>query len=388
MGTKIFAKTIENEALNQITELEKSDAYKGCKIRIMPDVHAGKGCTIGTTIKLKDKLVPNTIGVDICCGMLVFELGNIDIDFDALDHLINDRIPSGMNTHDSIAVRSNPPIECLNCLECVDVDLAMRSIGTLGGGNHFIEIDVDDDGNKYLVIHSGSRNLGVRVCNYYQKLAVKRMNDNSDDINKIIDHLKAQGRQREISDAIKAVKQRKNDKELAYLDGDDFKKYIQDMNVLQIYAHSNRWNIGKIILEHLGINPAKINSFETLHNYIDTNTMTLRKGAIRANKNERVIIPINMRDGSLICVGKGNVDWNCSAPHGAGRLMSRKKANKNLSIEDFNDDMSGVYSSSVCLSTLDESPRAYKPMSEIIECIKDTVEIIKVIKPIYNFKAK
>ena len=388
MNTKIYAKTVEEEAINQIKALERIDAYKGCGIRIMPDVHAGKGCTVGTTIKLNGRVCPNTVGVDISCGMLVFELGKVDINLAKLDKVINNNIPCGFSIHEHKRIDYTGLLESLNCVDCIDIDIANRSIGTLGGGNHFIELNIDDDGNKYLVIHSGSRNLGVRVCNYYQKLAVDRLSDNSKNIDKIIDELKLQGRQKEIQDALKSMPRSNIDKDLAYLEGQDFHNYIHDMMKVQWYANANRITIGCIILDALSIDVDNIDFFETLHNYIDTSTMILRKGAVRANKGEKLIIPMNMRDGSLICIGKGNKDWNNSAPHGAGRLMSRKKAKENVSLSDYQECMSGIYSTSVCESTIDEAPMVYKPMEEILECIKDTVDVVKIIKPIYNFKAK
>lgn len=388
MDTKIFAKTIEQEAQLQIDNLSNSDAYKGCKIRVMPDVHAGNGCTVGTTIKLNGKVCPNTVGVDICCGMLVYELGNIDIDLKKLDEVINTYIPSGFNIHNEAVVNYTNILKSLNCIECIDIDMANRSIGTLGGGNHFIELNIDDDNNKYLVIHSGSRNLGVRVCNYYQKLAINKLTDNSVQTKSIIEQLKSQGRQREISNVLKSMPKSNIDKDLAYLQGKDLEKYMFDMRIVQSYARNNRLTIGYIILNHIGIEVEIAPYFETLHNYIDIGTMTLRKGAVRANKGEKLIIPMNMRDGSLICIGKGNEDWNNSAPHGAGRLMSRNKAKDTLSLADYMKSMRGIYSSSVCENTIDEAPMAYKPMNEIIDCIKETVDIVKIIKPIYNFKAK
>ena len=382
--TKIFAKTIENEALSQIINLCNNDAYSNNKIRVMPDCHAGKGCTIGTTIQLTDKVTPNLVGVDISCSILVCHILQKDINLEKLDEIINKYIPSGFSIHEKALTDFN--LRGLKCYNVVDNDMALRSIGSLGGGNHFIEIDKDDDGNNYLVIHSGSRNLGVRVCKYYQELAISKLSDNSELVKETIQRLKNDNRTSEICSELSKLSKNKVDKDLAYVEGDDFNDYIHDMKIIQNYAHENRLMIADIIKEYM--NFTYIDCFETLHNYIDTDNMILRKGAVSAQLGERMIIPMNMRDGSLICIGKGKEDWNYSAPHGAGRIMSRSKAKKNIEIDEFKESMNGIYSTSVCNSTIDESPMAYKPMGEIIECIKDTVDIIKIIKPIYNFKAK
>jgi len=381
--TKIFAKTIEDEALSQITNLCNNEAYSNNKIRIMPDCHAGKGCTIGTTIQLTDKITPNLVGVDINCGMLVCKIAEKNINFEKLDGIINRYIPSGFNIHEKALADFN--LRKLKCYSIVDNDMALRSIGSLGGGNHFIEIDKDDECNNYLVVHSGSRNLGVRICKYYQELAISKLSDNSSLVKGIIQRLKNENRANEISSELSKLPKNKVDKDLAYVEGNDFDDYIHDMKIIQNYAHENRKMIADIIREHMGF--TYTDHFETLHNYIDIDNMILRKGAVSAQKGEKLIIPMNMRDGSLICIGKGNEDWNYSAPHGAGRLMSRSKAKENIRIDEFKESMNGIYSTSVCDSTIDESPMAYKPMGEIIECIKDTVDIMKIIKPVYNFKA-
>ena len=388
--TKIFAKTIENEALNQITELCNNEAYKNNKIRIMPDVHAGKGCTIGTTIQLIDKVTPNLVGVDINCGILVIELGNIDLDLKYVDEIINKFVPCGFNIHDNPLFDFSDKLSELYCYAVIDKDMANKSIGTLGSGNHFIEIDVDDDNNKYLVIHSGSRNLGVRVCKYYQDLAIKSMSDKSTLVKDTINKLKEEGKFDEIQKALAKIPKTHINKDLAYLEGENYYNYLHDMSIVGLYANLNRKFIAKIILDKLGLSLQDYSfpMFETLHNYININNKILRKGAVSAQLGERLIIPMNMRDGSLICIGKGNADWNYSAPHGAGRLMSRTKAKESIEMVDYKDTMEGIYSTSITPSTIDEAPQAYKPMEEIIECIKDTVEIEKIIKPIYNFKAK
>ena len=380
--TKIFAYTIEEAAIEQIINV--ANLYDDCKIRIMPDCHAGKGCTIGTTIKLKDKVTPNLVGVDIGCGMLVVELGNIDIDFNRLDEVINNFVPSGFSVHDKAI--NNFDCTKFTCNSVLDNDFCDKSIGSLGGGNHFIEIDADENENKYLIIHSGSRNLGVKVCKFYQDLAIETLSSNKDEISNIIAKMKSEGHEHEISKVLSKLPKKKIDKELAYLSGENMNKYIHDMDMAQDFATCNRLTIANIILERM--NFKIIDWWQTIHNYIDTDNMILRKGAVSAQKGERLIIPMNMRDGSLICTGKGNPDWNYSAPHGAGRLMSRTKAHKTLSENEFENEMKGVHSTSVCESTIDESPMAYKPMQEILDCISDTVKVEKTIKPVYNFKAK
>lgn len=381
MRTKIFAKTVEEEALAQIEKMSACEAYGDCEIRIMPDCHAGKGCTIGTVISIKDRIVPNTVGVDIGCGMSVFDLGCEDIDLAWVDKRIHEQVPSGFNIHEN-SIATFPLLNDLYCKNAVGLDKAERSIGTLGGGNHFIEINVADNGRKFLVIHSGSRNLGVRVCDYYQKLAETRCFDKSEAVHSLIEKLKAEGRQQEINDELKKLKNKVADKELAYLEGNDAEHYLHDMSIVQQYASFNRRHIANLIFGE--IHPL----IETIHNYIDVENKILRKGAVSARKDELLIIPMNMRDGSLICCGKGNSDWLHSAPHGAGRLMSRKKAKETLDMGEFRRTMTGIYTTSVCNDTIDEAPMAYKPVEEIMECIQDTVEVLGVIKPIYNFKAK
>ncbi|MCR4849063.1 MAG: RtcB family protein [Bacteroidales bacterium] len=387
-NVKIYAKTVEETAKQQIVKLSESDAYKDCEIRIMPDVHAGAGCTIGTVIAIRDRIVPNTVGVDIGCGMLVTELGKADIDLQKLDDVIHEKVPSGFNIHDEKHVNLRDSLMQMHCREVVDVDIAERSIGTLGGGNHFIEVAVDDESNKYLVIHSGSRNLGVRVCKYYQNIAINYCKGNTLNEKQLIEQLKSEGRQREIQTVLQEEKRRRGkvDNDLAYLEGDGLKNYLFDMGVCQRYADLNRVQMSYSICTALNLDVHF--QWSTIHNYIDIQHNILRKGAVSALNNERLIIPMNMRDGSLICRGKGNIDWLYSAPHGAGRLMSRKKAIETLSMADFQESMNGIYSTSICKETIDEAPMVYKQASEIMECIKDTVVIENVIRPIYNFKAK
>lgn len=390
---KIFGSIVEDEARQQIEKLANYEPYKDAKIRIMPDVHAGKGCTIGTTMTIKDAITPNLVGVDIGCGMYVVPLGKTNlINLEKFDKVVNEKIPSGFNIHDT-PQRIFMELNMLYCREVIDFDIAQRSIGSLGGGNHFIELNEDEGGNKYLVIHSGSRNLGVRVCQYYQKIAEKNCQNSNVDRDIIIAKLKAQGREREIHDALKALKPTLVDKDLAHLTGDDMQHYLYDMDICQRYAELNRETIADLILTEFDYATCYATEipFHTIHNYIEMSfgrQPMLRKGAVAAYRGQHLIIPMNMRDGSLLCVGKGNTDWNCSAPHGAGRLMSRKKAKEAISMAEFEKSMSDVYSTSVCESTLDEAPQAYKPMQSIIDAIHDTVDIVKIIKPIYNFKAK
>ena len=417
---KIFTENIEEEAKEQINLLLNQEPFKDCKVRIMPDVHAGKGCVIGFTANLGDKVIPNIVGVDIGCGMLCVELGNIDLDLEKIDKVINENIPAGRNIREQKLINFDK-INDLYCLrELKETKKFNRSIGTLGGGNHFIEIDIDEDNNKYLVIHTGSRNLGKQVADYYQDLAIQLCSGKEEMFKRkeeIITTYKEQGRKSEIQKALKELeKEYKQNKpnlpnELCYLEGKYREMYLHDMKICQSYASLNRRYIAIQILKSYGIRVQNFNSngtkliyepyqdinlnggnylesFETIHNYISFEDNIVRKGAIRANKGERVIIPINMRDGSIIAVGKGNGDWNNSAPHGAGRLMSRKKAKEMFKLEEFKESMKDIYSTSVVEETIDEAPFVYKPMQEIIENIQDTVEIEKIIKPIYNFKAK
>lgn len=385
---KVYAQTIEDEAVQQIKQMNESEAYKDCTVRIMPDCHAGAGCTIGTVIAIKDRIVPNTVGVDIGCGMLVTELGKQEVNLKALDAAIKQEVPSGFMVHAHAVAHFTKELAELHCQNVLDMDFANRSIGSLGGGNHFIELDEDSDGNKYLVIHSGSRNLGVRVCKHYQDIAINYCRRNSYNEQEIVKQLKAEGREKEIQAALQAAKAQspKVDKELAYLEGEDLKDYLHDMSICQRYASLNRRVMAFAICDTLQL--AIHEQFETIHNYIDLTHKILRKGAVSALNGEKLIIPINMRDGSLICTGKGNIDWLYSAPHGAGRIMSRKKAKETLNVADFEQSMQGIYTTSVCAETLDEAPMVYKSMQEIIDCIKPTVDIVEIIKPVYNFKAK
>lgn len=398
---KIFTENIEPEALNQIYTLVKQPAFADCKVRIMPDVHAGAGCVIGFTADLGDKVIPNIVGVDIGCGMLTVELGEEDIDLAVLDDIIRKYVPSGRNVHEG---GDHVPFEEIKELRCYrelkDTKRLERSVGTLGGGNHFIEVDVDPATNvKYLIIHTGSRNLGKQVADYYQNLAVEIM-QGKDELyarqEKLIAEYKAQGRRNEIQSAIKELHRKFSPnplgipKELCYLTGKYREDYLHDMKICQHFAAINRYDIANRILGNLyGIDLAYFGlpMFETIHNYIEFGTNMVRKGAISAKAGEPVLIPINMRDGCIIGRGKGNEDWNCSAPHGAGRIMSRRKAKEVVSLAEFEDSMKGIYTTSVGQSTIDEAPMVYKPMEEIVANIADTVDIITIIKPIYNYKA-
>lgn len=391
---KIFTDVIEPEALEQIYTLIKQPAFQECKVRIMPDVHSGSGCVIGFTADLGNKVIPNIVGVDIGCGMETIKLGKVEIDFEKLDQVIRKYIPSGRDVHDGRIVNFDK-LQDLYCYRNLnDTKRIERSIGTLGGGNHFIEIDVDEEDNKYLVIHSGSRNLGKQVAEYYQSLAIELM-QGKDELyakqEKLIAEYKAAGRRKEIQAAIKELHRTFQPnklgipKDLCYLEGEYRAKYLHDMKICQEYAEINRKTIARLIIDNYGLD--SIDRFTTIHNYIDHESNIVRKGAVSAKKDEILLIPINMRDGSLICKGKGNDDWNQSAPHGAGRLMSRSKAKEILSVEEFENTMLGIYTTCIGQSTLDESPMAYKSMDDIINNIYDTVDIIKVIKPAYNFKA-
>lgn len=387
-----YTDEIEETAYTQIESVLNEEAFKNSKIRIMPDVHAGKGCTIGTTMTITDKVVPNMVGVDIGCGMYTVALGNVNIDleaFDAAAHII----PCGRNVWEGRQERFDLAVlKCYRNLK--DSKRLERSLGTLGGGNHFIEIDVDDEENKYLVIHSGSRNLGTQVAEYYQSIAVD-LNLGKEEYFKereeIIRTYKEQGRRSEIQGTLKALEKSFSEKEptmpkeLCYLYGSFMEDYLHDIDICQRFAKRNRKKMAEILLESNGL--TGIEAFHTIHNYIDVDEMILRKGSVSAKAGEKLLVPINMRDGSLICVGKGNSEWNYSAPHGAGRLMSRSAAFEKLTMEEYEKQMSGIYTTCVNTSTLDESPMAYKNMDEIVANIGPTAEIVSRIKPIYNFKA-
>lgn len=387
----VYASTAEASAVEQLQTLCDMEVYKDSKIAIMPDVHAGAGCTIGTTMTLHGAVTPNMVGVDIGCGMETALIAEKTIDFEKLDALIRMQIPAGMNVRDRKHKNADQTnVFELRCVDKVDhLEKELESIGSLGGGNHFIEVDKDEEGNLYIVIHSGSRHLGKEVADIYQGLAYKQTNGiTKEEIEKVIDDLKSQGRQKEIESVILKMKEEmKSDvpKELSYVTGELFDDYIHDMKIMQEFADINRKTMMEIIVEGMGLHVN--DQFTTIHNYIDTENMILRKGSVSARESEKLLIPINMKDGSLVCVGKGNEEWNFSAPHGAGRIMSRGEAFRTLSVEEFRKQMEGIYTTTANSRTLDESPMAYKDMRDIVDNITPTAEIIKIIKPVYNFKA-
>ncbi|PEN61655.1 RtcB family protein [Bacillus wiedmannii] len=382
----VFTNNIEETAAGQIIDLCNQEFAKDSKIRIMPDTHAGAGCTIGTTMTIQDKIVPNLVGVDIGCGMdvAIININKDEINFDQLDSVIRKYVPSGFSIRESRHKYSRL-IDFRDVRAPFNLTRAQKSIGTLGGGNHFVELNQLEDGRVALVIHSGSRHLGKSIAEHYQNRAYEVLMNAKSEQQHIIDQLKAEGREREIHDALRGIKKPKIRKELAWLEGQDFKDYMNDMAIAQNYARLNRKAMIDEIVKNM--NWVIEDAFTTIHNYIDMEHMILRKGAISAQKDELVIVPINMRDGSIIATGKGNPDWNFSGPHGAGRLMSRSKAKELVSLEDFKQTMENVWTTSVNESTLDESPYAYKPMAEILENIQDSLEIQQIIKPLYNFKA-
>ena len=387
-----YARVVEEEAIEQIRRMCDYVITEGSKIRIMPDVHAGKGCTIGTTMTIIDKAVPNVVGVDIGCGMFTVNLGAAEIDFAKFDEAAH-YIPSGMNVWEGRQERFD--LTGLACYrELKDAKRLERSLGTLGGGNHFIEIDVAADGTKYLIIHSGSRNLGKQVAEFYQKLAVNLDRGYGEYLQKrdeIIRTYKEMGRKNEIQGALKQLHWQVYESEpsmpedLCYLSGQYLADYLHDVEICQAFARRSREKMAEILLERTGLTGGE--SFHTIHNYIDTEEMILRKGAIAAHSGEKVLIPINMRDGSILAIGKGNPEWNYSAPHGAGRIMSRSTARNTLSMDEYRKTMEGVYTTSINENTLDEAPMAYKSLGDIIDVIRESVDVIDVMKPVYNFKA-
>lgn len=387
-----YATVVEEEAIEQIRRMCDYEFTENVKIRIMPDVHAGKGCTIGTTMTIVDKVVPNIVGVDIGCGMYTVELGNIDIDFEKVDEAAH-FIPSGRDVWEGRMERFD--LTGLCCYRNLKQTRRLeKSLGTLGGGNHFIEIDAASDGTKYLVIHSGSRNLGKQVAEFYQNLAID-LNAGKEDYfvkrDALIRSYKEQGRRSEIQAALKTMEKEWRAKEptipadLCYLYGTYLEDYLHDVEICQQFAKRSRERMAEIILERTGM--TALSAFHTIHNYINTGEMILRKGAIAAHKDELVLIPINMRDGSVLARGKGNPEWNYSAPHGAGRIMSRAKARETLDLEAYKKTMEGIYTTSVNEATIDEAPMAYKSLEDIIDVIRESVEVIDILKPIYNFKA-
>lgn len=384
---KVFVDTVDEGTVAQLTELCNQEFVAGLQIRVMPDTHVGMGCTIGTTMTIKDKIVPGHVGVDIGCGVYVAKLEDRHIDFNQLDRVIRANVPSGFD------VRKQPHALLsklrLHELRCKNHMKNMRrlelSLGSLGGGNHFIEVAVDEGGHCYLAIHTGSRNLGKQIAEYYQELAVRTLTRRAQEKEQLVARLRSEGREQEIEDALRAIGPAKVPKDMAYLQRQNLDDYLWDMQIAQEFADLNRQAIAAVICR--GMNWTVAESFVSTHNYIDLQLGILRKGAVAANKGQKLIIPINMRDGSIIAVGKGNPDWNYSAPHGAGRLMSRSQAKRALTMDDYRKSMDGIFTTSVDESTLDEAPMAYKPMQQILDSIGDTVEIQHVIRPVYNFKA-
>ncbi len=383
---KVFTDRLEPQAYAQILNLLNQPFCAGSVVAIMPDVHAGVGCTIGTTMTITDKVVPNLVGVDIGCGMETLLLDDKHIELQQLDRAIHERVPAGFAVRGKRhGYADDIDLSALRCARHVDTARAALSVGTLGGGNHFIELARDDDGALYLVIHTGSRHLGRQVAEYYQKAAARALERQRKDGSALVQQLKQQGREHEIEQALKALNRVKIDRVLAYVEGALLDDYLHDMALVQRYAALNRAAIARELVKALKLKVA--DNFATVHNYIDLDRRVLRKGAISAQAGERVLIPMNMRDGSLLCVGKGNADWNNSAPHGAGRLMSRSAAKQSITLSQYKASMQGIYSTTVNQSTLDESPFAYKPMDEVIAHMSPAVDIVKVIKPLYNFKA-
>lgn len=395
---KVFTDTVEDSAIEQLQTLCDQSFTQNCKIRIMPDVHSGAGCVIGFTADLGERVIPNIVGVDIGCGMLTVDLGFSVFDYEKLDRVIRERVPSGREVQPGRLVRL-PELQALHCYRSLkDSKRIERAIGTLGGGNHFIEVDVDEQGRRYLVIHTGSRNLGKQVAEHYQAMAVeihRGIEEYWAQRDRIIDEYKQTGRRGEIEATLKELRKQFHEKqaefppELCFLEGQYRQMYLDDMKYCQTYASLNRFTIANLILDGLfGKQLSDFEHFETVHNYIDLNSNIIRKGSVSAKEGEKLLIPINMRDGSLICIGKGNPDWNCSAPHGAGRLFSRHTAKEQFTVEQFRQSMQGIYSTSISEKTLDESPMAYKSMDDIVRNITPTAQIVKVIKPVYNFKAE
>ena len=387
---KIFTDVVDQASIAQVIALCNQEFVQGSRIRLMPDVHAGAGCTVGTTMTITDKVVPNLVGVDIGCGMETVRLREDHLEMQQLDKVIRKTIPSGFEIRDKAhRYASQINLEELRCARHADLLRAEKSVGTLGGGNHFIEVDRDDQGQLYLVVHSGSRHLGLQVANFYQNAGYQRLNRSDPQSEQaLIAELKAQGKEKSIQKELKKLRNTKRTaipKPLAYVSGALFDDYLHDMELVQKFAALNRQAMVDEILKGMKLHAEE--QFTTIHNYIDTGEMVLRKGAVSAKAGERLLIPMNMRDGSLICTGLGNEDWNHSAPHGAGRLMSRAQAKQSFTVSAFQKEMAGIYTTSVSSATLDECPMAYKPMEAIVDNIAPTVKIERVIHPVYNFKA-
>lgn len=395
---EVFTENIDKETISQIKQLLDQEFVKNSNIRVMPDCHKGAGCVIGTTMTIKDKIVPNLVGVDIGCGVLCVELGDIDLNLDKIDDFIKNNIPHGFNINNKAVVDYIDEILKIRCINNIKKkpEEFNRALGSLGGGNHFIEIDKDDFNNKYLVIHSGSRNLGLQVAKHYQDVGYNNLNYNNSEYEEkskeIIESYKKSGKKKKIEKELKKLKESlkiesKIPKDLCYVQGQDLDDYLHDMDIVQRYASKNRELMAEKIVEFIGLDYESLNKFESIHNYIEVDKYMLRKGAISAYEGEDVLIPINMRDGVIIGKGKGNPNWNYSAPHGAGRILSRAEAKNKIHMNDYKASMKDIFTTCVNVSTLDEAPQAYKPIEEIINNITDTVDIKKIIKTIYNFKS-
>ena len=390
-SASVFARTLDEASARQIMNMLNQPFVEGQTVRLMPDVHFGAGCTVGTAMTVGDKVVPGLIGIDIGCGMHVVRLRETHMPFEKLDKVIRENVPSGMEIRKKAhAWAEDADLSALICIGDVNRDRALRSVGTLGGGNHFIEVDRGEDGTLYLVIHSGSRFLGKQVAEHYQLRAYETLNQSTDaDLEVMALRLAAEGMTpKKVKATVKSWKHTKHTsvpREFCWLEGQGLDDYLHDMKLVQDYADLNRRTIAREILSGMGLHAE--DSFSTVHNYIDTESRILRKGAVSAQAGERLLIPMNMRDGALLCVGKGNPDWNCSAPHGAGRLLSRGDAKSQISMKDYRAAMEGIFTTSVSTSTVDESPMAYKPMESITDCLGETADILEVIRPLYNFKA-
>ena len=398
----IYQSEIDEATRDQVQTIVDQPFVEGETIRIMPDCHAGAGCVIGTTMTINNgRVCPNLVGVDIGCGMYLVALKGIkeeDIDLDAFEKFIKTHVPTGREIHENRRVKFSDILNLKCYRELKDSGKFERAIGTLGGGNHFMELDKDSEGNIYFVVHTGSRNMGKQVADYYQNLADGICNRQMDayfvEKANLIETYKAEGRKYEIQAALKALAQKYKEntnrvpKDLAWLEGEHLEEYLHDMDICQRYAQLNRETICREVCKFFDIDFDTAGKFETIHNYIDLEQKILRKGAIDCSAYKAVLIPLNMRDGSIIAEGKGNVNYNCSGPHGAGRLLSRNQAKENISLEDFEKSMEGIYTSCVSKETLDESPMAYKPIESVLPWIKETAEVVDIIKPLWNYKAK
>lgn len=387
----IYTDKVDSTTLSQVTEIINNEVTEGSNVRIMSDCHAGKGCVIGTTMTIKDKIVPNLVGVDIGCGVTTCIIPKSEeFTLEELEEIIRRVIPYGFEVHKHQQIKkyesiAKYDIQDLKCIQFINENRAYKSVGTLGGGNHFIELGINEKEEKVLFIHSGSRNLGKQVCEFYQDLAIKQQDLDKAKRNTLINDLKSKGREKDIEEELLRLKKPTSNKYLAYLEGTDKDNYLHDMAIAQDYASVNRKVMIKNIMNELNI--VNYEMFDTIHNYIDIENNILRKGAISAQKGEKLAIPINMRDGIIIGEGKGNEDWNYSAPHGAGRILSRGEAKRKVSLEEFTESMEGIFTTCVNKNTIDESPMAYKPIEDILDNIEDTVEVHCIVKPIYNFKA-